>query len=121
MTTTTENKITVRTNNVPRDVLHPWELTLAELKEFEYLVDDPTNLEQWYNSGASFFRYRDQLYDLGEFSRVIAPNSQRCHSMECDAPAFQGWDGYQSDSYFSGLLVRYSNDFHQVVVGTYYS
>ena len=120
----TENKIRITTNNVRREVLYPWQLCHAELKEFDYLIDAPDNADNatlealWYDSGATFFRYRGELYDIGEFSRVIAPGAERFHPMECAEPAFQGWDGYQSDSFFSGLLIKYL-DSESVVVGTY--
>ncbi len=119
-----ETAIHIRTNNVPRDVINAWELTPAERAEFDYLdweaIDDGRD-------SADFFRYRGQLHDLGEFSRIIPPGSERRHPMECAEPSFQGWDGYLSDSYFSGLLVRWARDDYgnidgdRVVVGLYTS
>lgn len=92
-------------NNCPRDVLSGYELTDKEKSEFEYLdsIDD-----------GSFFRYKGQVYDLSEFMRItpsIAPHCQR--------PGWEKFDGYSSDSFFSGLLVRYVDDFERVIVGTY--
>jgi len=31
------------------------------------------------------------------------------------------WDGYQSDSFYSGVLVKYVEDFERVIMATYYS
>ena len=90
--------MTIKTNNVPRDVLSWYELTDAERAEFDYLDSDTAQ------SDASFFRYRGNIYDLGEF--MISP--------------LKGWDGYHSDSYFSGILVRYVEDCERVIVATYY-
>lgn len=119
-----ETVIRIRTNNVPRDVINAWELTPAERAEFDYLdweaIDDGRD-------SCDFVRYRGQLYDLSEFSRIIPPGSERCHPMECAEPAFQGWDGYASDSYFSGILIRWARDdngkpdFERVIVGLYTS
>lgn len=97
------NAVKVTTNNVPRVVIDAWELTAKEREDFDYVdwagVEDGT-------SGASFFRYRGELYDLGEFERAT--------------PAVPGWDGMQSDSHFSGIVVRYANESCEtVVVGTY--
>jgi hypothetical protein len=94
-------------NNVPRDIVHGFELTEKERAEFDYLdsVDD-----------GSFFRFKGKVYDLGEFMRItpqIAPHPQR-----------EGWEkfhGYSSDSFFSGLLVRYVDSFERVIVATYYA
>ena len=88
------------TNNVPRDIIHGFELSEKERGEFDcYSTDDLDN--------ATFFRYRGQLIDLGEFMRWDNPAS----------PTSQNWDGFRPDSYFSGLVVRYTDAFERVVVG----
>ncbi len=119
-----EAVVRVRTNNIPRDVINAWELSAEERAEFDYLdwpaIDDGRD-------SRDFFRYRGQLYDLGDFLRIIPPGSERRHPTECDSRQFQGWDGYQSDSYFSGLLIRWARDergepdFERVIVGLYTS
>ena len=103
----TEAVVRIRTNNVPRDIINAWELTPAERAEFDYL--DWEAIDNG-NDSRDFFRYRGQLYDLSEFSRIIPPGSERRHPMECDSRYFIGWDGYLSDSYFSGLLIRWARD-----------
>ena len=90
----------IKTNNVPREVINSWDLTEKELKDFDYL--DPED------SGA-FFRYKGQVYDLGEFMRI--DSTQRA--------GWERYDGYSSDSFFSGLLVRYVDDCERVVVALY--
>lgn len=99
--------MTVRTNNVPRPTIDAWQLTPKERLEFDYL--DWSAIEQGTNS-ATFFRYRGQLYDLSEF--VESP------------PLFtKGWDAFCSDSFFSGILIRYIQsdyDNDQVIVGALY-
>jgi hypothetical protein len=90
----------IKTNNVPRDVIDAWELTADERAQFDYL--DWSAIESGSDS-ASFFRYRGELHDLGEF---MARTSN-------DLP---GWDGFRSDSFFSGLAVRYCDDLERVVV-----
>ena len=102
---------TVRTNNHKRPVLNRWDLTAKESAEFDYLAEDE----------GQFFRFKGNVYDLGEFSRITAPGSERLHPMECQAQAFQGWDGYAGDSFFSGVLVKYADEFESVIVGQYFS
>lgn len=99
------NGTTIYCNNTPRDIVYWWELTPKEQKEFTYLDDDDRRMD------ASFFRYRGNVYDLGEFMRVekYAPD------------VFRGYDGYASDSYFSGILVKYAEDNERVIVATYIS
>jgi hypothetical protein len=95
--------LTIRTNHVPRDVIEAYELSADERAEFDY-IDWPA-VERG-EASASFFRYRGQLYDLGEFEVWDNPAS----------PTRQGWDGFRSDSYFSGLAVRYVDNCERVVV-----
>lgn len=96
--------VTVITNNVPRDIIDAWQLTPAERAEFDYL--DWPAIEAGSDS-ASFFRYRGDLYDLGEFSRwSTAPDAE-----------LRRWDGYMGESFFSALVVRFANDNESVVVG----
>lgn len=92
----------VTTNNIPRDVIYGFELTEQERGDFDYMDWDAIERGE---DNADFFRYKGELYDLREFE--VAPQD------------FPNWHGYQPDSFFSGMLVRYSEDFEQVTVGWY--
>jgi hypothetical protein len=96
--------VKIITNHVPRDVIDAGELSAGERAEFDYLDWDAIERGE---DGASFVRYRGELYDLGEFLRWDNPAS----------PTRGEWDGFRSDSYFSGLVVRYVDDCERVVVG----
>jgi len=87
--------VRVTTNNIPRDVLYGFELTARERAEFDYY-----STEEEFNS-AEFFRYKGEVYDLGEFEVATIP----------------GWDGQQVDSFFSAIVIRYTDDYERVVVG----
>ena len=93
----------IKTNHRYRDILHSHDLTARELADFDYLEDQDSAL---------FFRYKGQVYDLGEFMRID-------RTRECPPDGFESWHGYQSDSFFSGLLVRYSPDYEQILVAQY--
>ena len=99
------SELKIRTNNSPRDVLRWWQLTEAEQKEFDYLDTDNKQME------AEFGRYRGIVYDLhdmeGGFSHSKMPEQ------------FKGWHNYQSNSYFSGILIRWSADGESVTFATY--
>jgi hypothetical protein len=94
------SEITIRTNGHYRPVLCWENLTEKEQEEYAYLEEED----------GSFFRYKNWTYFLGDFMRLY----------DEDAP-FTGWEGYHSDSYFSGVLVKYSNCGDAVKVATYYS
>jgi hypothetical protein len=94
--------ITIRTNNVPRNPVYGYELSEKERKEFDYI--DAEHFD-----GHSFLRYKGELYDLSDFMRAT------------DIADLKGWDGYASDSYFSGIVIKYVDNFERVIVGTYIS
>lgn len=101
--------VTVKTNNVPRPILEAWELSAAERAEFDYLDWDAIDRGE---DSASFFRYRGQVHDLGEFSAdwgMTRGSGLPDH--------LSRWDGYRADSFFSALVVRYTDDHESIIVG----
>ena len=96
-------ELTIRTNNVPRDIIYGFELSENEKKDFDFL-----NAEEIDQS--SFFRYKGIVYYLGNFMVVPKTDSE-----------MSKWDGYESDSFFSGTVVRFVDDCERVIVGRYYS
>ncbi len=104
------SNLTVKTNHVPRPVIYWYELTETEQKEFDYLDSDEKR------DSASFFRYKGYVYDLGEFSYI-----DHClHMPQCFSD-LKNWQGYLSDSYFSGIVIKYCQDYEYVIAGTYFS
>jgi len=102
--------MTIRCNNIPRDILSWHDLTAKERADFDYL---DTEDEQY---SAQFVRYRGACYDLGEFmciDRTIAPHCQR--------PGWESFDGYHSDTFFSATLVRLVDDGERVIMARCYS
>jgi len=96
--------VTIITNRHPREVLDWLDLSDKERAEFNY--DSAPDHR--------FVRYKNWTYDLHEFltARSIQPGT---------APMFKEWDGYHSDSFFSGIVVKYDLDQDWVVMGTYIS
>jgi len=93
------------TNNVPRLLIDAYELTTREREQFDYMNWTAIDADE---HGAQFFRYKGELYDLGEFMHWTGPEF---------SPIAQ-WDGYLSDSFFSAIVVRFvSDDDDHVVVG----
>ncbi len=113
MSTATQNKIRVITNNQPREIIDAYQLSKAEQEEFDYLNWEA--IEKGEDS-ASFFRYKGQLHDLGDFVTTATGPFNLGLPEE-----FAKWDGYASDSFFSGLLVKYTDDCEAVIVALYLS
>ena len=96
------DKLTIITNHVPRNMKYGYEMPEKIKSDFDYIDKDDFDTHD-------FFVYRGRWYDPSEF-------------MRCDGnDALKGWDGYSSDSYFSGILIKYTSDMEQVIVGMYLS
>lgn len=98
----------IKTNNAPRHLVCGYELTQKEAGEFDYLSPDELNERE-------FVRYKGRVYDMGEFMRIdktVAPHPQR--------EGWEHWHGYSSDSFFSGVLVKFPDDGQSVVMATYF-
>lgn len=98
------SKLTIITNNHARDIIY--ELTEAEKAEFDW-IDFEVEDENY-----TFFRYRGQAYCLSEFMRI-----EKYHPN----PEFAEWHGYMSDTFFSGIVIKFTADYDQIIVGHYYS
>ena len=104
----TMSELRIITNGHRRPILYWHELTDKERKGFDWIDDT----EVW----ESFFRYKGWTYCLADFTAI------RNHP----EPSFSNWDGYSSDSFFSGIVVKYPReewgdiDTESVIVGWYY-
>jgi len=90
---------TIKTNNIPRATFSGDDLTDKEKADFDYYTP-----EELYC--ALFFRYKGNVYDIGEF--LLAPES------------LKPWHGYSSSSYFSGIVIKCDARMENVIVGSYY-
>lgn len=96
-------KVTIRTNNVPRNLIYGYELTEKEKKEFSYIEPDDIDSHE-------FFRYKGNIYNPSEFMRADGMGE-----------VFKGLHGYMSDSYFSGVLIKYVDNYERIIVAQYSS
>lgn len=97
-------EITVKTDRKWRNFLYGYELSKRKRKDFYYL--------DWGKDGDAmthdFFRYRGRVYDPGEF-------------MPAPQDVFPGWDGIHNDTFFSGILIKFSPDGEQYQAATFIS
>lgn len=98
--------IQIITNNVNRELIYAHDLTKQDIKTLGF---DAEELAEAIDCGDNFFRYRGHVYNLNEFVR-IENNSE-----------LKEWQGYASDTFFSGVLVKLSECGEAVTVGRYYS
>jgi hypothetical protein len=96
----------IATNNQARELLSLYDFSEAEQKKIRSDYDwmDVEDLECNYG----FFRYRSSIYHLKDFAAI----------RDKEGP-LSDWDGYSADSYFNGVLVRFSDDCESVIVGRF--
>ena len=97
----------ITTNNVPRDITEGWELPTNARSEFDYIDWEKAEVEGF---GGVFVKYRNEWFHLNEFERVPEWLNKL------------GWDGWQPQSAFSAILVKYVRDGNEssVVLGYLY-
>ena len=93
-------------NNKPRNFIYGYELSDKERREFDYLTPEDLDMR-------NFVRYKGCLYDTGEFMRVTTSVAN------CQRAELEKFDGYFSDSFFSGVLIKYI-DSDNCVMASYF-
>jgi hypothetical protein len=94
--------ITVKTNRHWRDLVYRQDVP-ADILASDFSYQNPEEALD------GFFCYRGRWYHLDGFM----PTGNHTYLAE--------WDGYASDSYFSGIVIKLSRDSEQIKVGTYFS
>mgnify|MGYP001818557146 CR=1 FL=1 len=95
------------TNNQYRNLIYGYELSDTEKQDFDYIDDIDSH---------DFIKYKSEVYDPSEF--MVTPYDEPARQ---ELNKLSAWDGYQSDSFFSGIVIKYSDDFELVKIGTYIS
>lgn len=88
----------VVTNNIARTLVSFHDLPESAQAEFDYVSADDRFTTR-------FFNYKGDWFDSHEFIRVRS---------------FPKWHGAMSDTYFSGMLIRITDDAESVVVGRWF-
>lgn len=96
--------LTIRSNYQVRPLLFWEDLSEYEKEEYRDVLGDPDEHE--------FFRYKGNIYLLSDFM-----------ILESNSPFPEYWQGYMSDSFFSGILIRLVDQGMEdaVIVGQYFS
>lgn len=93
------SNIKIITNNKPRQLIYGYELTDKQKEDFDYIEDIDSR---------EFVKYKNNIYVLSDFMRIETIDS------------LKDWHGYNSDSFYSGTLIKYVDD-DMVIMGRYYS
>ena len=92
----------IYTNNHRHYPVWGCELNQKEKKYWESLLDNVDDYE--------FIYYKNNYYLLNDFMRTCRMSDE-----------FKGWDGYISDTFFSGVLIKYNAEHESYQLATYYS
>ena len=103
------------TDNKWRPLASLTDLPAKAMKEFEYIDEDSIH-------DLRLVKYKGVWYDVRDTQRITMGNSFRGWDMYVtkDHP-FAKWSAVSSDSFFSGILFKFNEDFEQVIVGRYCS
>lgn len=112
--------LTVITNN------HEYELFAIDqipmrvvFDQFDYVLEDKKDINTANDHSNRFFKYRGWWYDTNEFVRIEFERTNSFTTVVEPESPLAKWQGVQSDSYFSGIVIRYTEDFEAVIVGRY--
>jgi hypothetical protein len=95
--------LSIITNNHDRHFLYIYDVPQSVQTYFDHLDDD--------SASDGWIHYRGFWYHLSDFMRV--------GSQVPGNDPFSDWDGYASDSYFSGVLIKVSDDGESYRIATY--
>lgn len=100
-------ELTLIANGHWRDLVSWHQLPAKAREYFDYVTDE----DERYSS--RFFEYLGAWYDSSEFERIGTVR---------EFAVMYRWHGIQSDSFFSGVLIKYDieNDYERVTVGRFY-
>lgn len=102
-------QLTIITNRQPRELVSLNDIPRRFHSDFDHLDGEEKYTPR-------LVKYKRIYYDVGEFVRTPQDEAPRQNLNQLSA-----WDGYQSDSYFSGVVIKWCDDYERVIVGRYYS
>lgn len=91
------DELRITSNHIPRPLWSFYDMPKRAQDDHDYVRE-----QERYDDAARFFEYRGNWYDIYEFMH---------------ADRVEGWDAYFTDSFFSSILIRFTEDNEQVVVG----
>ena len=100
-------EVKVKTNNHQRQFICRYDVPSEVLKnQFSHISED--------DGFCCFLKYKGWWYHASDFMSFWA-NGQPSNAFG------GGWDGYSSDSFFSGVLIKVSDDQDTYIIATFIS
>ena len=95
----------IKTDNKPRPIVFGFELSENILSEFDYMEGEELD-------NAEFVKYKGNYYHLGDIEAIT--------NLPDDSP-LNGWHGMVSETFFSAVLFKFTDDFEHVICGHAFS
>ena len=95
----------VYTDNKWKPFKYRYEVPRKVLEHFDYLDED--------EASDGFFHYRRAWYHLSDFMNIGRVSDFKVKGV------LLKWDGYHPETYFSGVLIKVSDDGEEYKVGSY--
>lgn len=104
------SRLQITTNNRERELVAFHDLPAkVAARDYDYVTGEDRHSPR-------FVKYRGEWYDTGDM--LSTRELQHCDGT---ADLARTWHAYQSDTYFSGIVVRYCNPYDDcVIIGRYY-
>ena len=104
----------IKTDHKYRPLLSLCELPEKVAKDFDYVKEEYCTLR--------FVKYKGDWYDTLDTQRITTES----YRMGWDMPVSKDhiladWDAILSDTFFSGMVFKFSEDWESVIVGVYYA
>lgn len=100
------SKLTIITNNIPRELHALASLPDKVRKDFDYIKEEDAY-------SLRMVKYKGVWYDVYD--------TMANRGMGCAPDGWDWWDSHISDSFFSGLLFKVNFNDESVIIGRYFS
>lgn len=108
-----EDEIKIVTDGKPRELKCFMDLTEKERADFDYIKDDDF-------CSPRFVRYKGHWYDVDDTQRIGEWPKQHLYGFAVNpGHPFANWDCITTETFFSGVLFRYTKDYENVICGSY--
>lgn len=106
----------ITTNNQKRELISFFDLPEKVRSDFDYVANDDQN-------SCRFVKFKGSYYDTFDTQTITTANNQPTGwSMVVNhSDPLAKWNSIISETFFSGVLFRFVDNFDCVIVGRYYS
>lgn len=104
----------IKTDHKYRPLKALFELPKKVAKDFDYVDEEDVSLR--------FVKYKDGWYDTADTQRITTSPNRMMFDWPVEKDHILAkWDAILSDTFFSAMVYKFSEDWESVIVGVYYA